>query len=163
MHFTLPDPCLNLHEQMSGGAGSDGVSHTSHFPGVYIGGFLQQQRVFAQVEIPGTQGSHQVVVFPTDWREQRRIIIAPILPLSPFSAILDRLPGLDTSHFITDFSSKWAPLGCVAGFRVPSTFHSSFHRRPPADAAEHISWTLHDVCGGRMIASFSTPTQPAVL
>jgi hypothetical protein len=152
---------------MSGGAGS-GSSVDRDFPGVYIGGFLQQQRVFAHVDVPGHRNpSTEVVVFPTDWREQRRIIIASLEPLFSFSDLTEGRPALDTSYFITDFSED--ARGVVKGFHIPNTFQaSSFSGIAIADANDaharrFISWTLHDVRGGHVIASFSTPTQPPIL
>jgi len=163
MHFTLPAPSIDLHERMEGGArSSDTHPPTSQFPGVYIAGFLQQQRVFAQVELPGPdrQGSADVIVFPTDWREQRRVIIAPTAPLSSFSEIRRSFPSLDASHCVADYSADAS--GCVCGFLVPNSFHASV-TSVDLHAAQCVSWTLHDVRGGQMIASCSTPTQPPIL
>ena len=154
---------------MSGGAVA-GSSVERDFPGVYIGGFLQQQRVFAHVNIPSQRNlSTQVVVFPSDWREQRRIIIASLEPLfSSLSELAEARPALDTSYLITDFSEE--ARGVVKGFHIPNTFHTSFKfsglavaDASDANARRFISWTLHDVRGGRVIASFSTPTQPPIL
>ena len=163
MHFTLPTPSIDLHERMAGVTrSSDTRPPTSEFPGVYIAGFLQQQRVFAHVELPGPdcQGSVDVIVFPTDWREQRRVIIAPTATLSSLSEIRRSFPSLDVSHCVADYSADAS--GCVCGFLVPNSFHVSV-TSVDLHAAQYVSWTLHDVRGGQMIASCSTPTQPPTL
>jgi hypothetical protein len=132
---------------------------------------LQQQRVFAEVflpsNIPGAgdsaRSSIQVVVFPTDWREQRRIVIAPVKPISSHVNLCSLHAGLNTSYVITDYSGSVE--GAVLGFHVPFSFDESASVLAAAavDSGEFISCTLHDVRGGLMIASFSTPTQPPIL
>ncbi len=57
MHCALPQPTLNIHENMSSSSSS---SSSTDFPGVYIGGFLQQQRVFAHVLLPGRAAATEV-------------------------------------------------------------------------------------------------------
>jgi hypothetical protein len=174
MHYTLPAPSLNLHENMSPPPAHHSAPHAPDFPGVYIAGFLQQQRVFARVLLPGGQGEGEggsegggggryaaaadVVVFPTDWREQRRIVIALIQPvaLSAVRSVRASLPD-SPPYFISDSSSS-----TLAGFHVPSS-GAAAAAALPADVEPFMSWTLHDVRGGSLLASFSTPTQPPIL